>query len=114
MKKIAVFLLLIAASTQLKAQQNLQTTPDLKLNDGLQNAFKPKAYPLPQILLIQPKADLTVKTAMIYSYMPIAKASSDDKMPIAQLRKDGVNYTMLVKKIKVINPAGQPLTQPIP
>ena len=35
MKKIAVFLLLIAASTQLKAQQLLQPHPNLKLNDDL-------------------------------------------------------------------------------
>lgn len=38
MKKIAAILLLIAATTQVKAQ-SLQTTPDLKLNDGLQKRF---------------------------------------------------------------------------
>jgi len=113
MKKIGVFLLLIAASTQLKAQ-SLQTTPDLKLNDGLQNAFKPKAYPLPQTLLIQSKPDLTNNSASVYSYMPVAKVSSADKMPVATLTQNGVSYTMLVKKEKVINPAEQPLTQPIP
>ena len=113
MKKIAVFLLLIAASTQLKAQ-SLQTMPDLKLNDGLQNAFKPKAYPLPQTLLIQSKPDLTNNSASVYSYMPVAKVSSTDKMPVATLTQNGVSYTLLVKKEKVINPAEQPLTQPIP
>ena len=113
MKKIAVFLLLIAASTQLKAQ-SLQTIPDLKLNDGLQNAFKPKTDPLPQLLLSQPKVDLANNTANIYSYMPAAKVSSTDKMPVATLTQNGVSYTLLVKKEKVINPAEQPLTQPIP
>ena len=111
MKKIAVFLLLIAASTQLKAQQLLQTQPNLKLNNGLQNAFKPKTDPLPQTLLTQPMA---ANTAMVYSCMPVAKVSSTDKMPIAPLGKNGVNYTMLIKKEKVINPAEQPLTQPMP
>jgi hypothetical protein len=114
MKKIAVFLLLIAASTQLKAQQLLQTQPNLKLNNGLQNAFKPKADPLPQMLLTQPRADLSTNTATVYSYMPISKTSSNDKMPIAPLGKQGINYTMLIKKEKIINPAEQPLTQPIP
>ncbi|WP_179412357.1 hypothetical protein HDF19_03760 [Mucilaginibacter sp. E4BP6] len=113
MKKILVFLLLIAASTQLKAQ-SLQTSPDLKLNDGLQNAFKPKADPLPQLLLSQPKGDLTNNTANVYSYMPVAKLSSTDKMPVATLARNGVSYTMLVKREKVINPAEQPLIQPLP
>lgn len=113
MKKIAVVLLLIAASTQLKAQQNLLTTPNLKLNDGLQNTFKPKADPLQQILLTQPKADLENNTAAVYSHMPVAKVLSNDKMPVASLGKDGVKYTMLIKKV-IINPAEQPLTQPLP
>ncbi|MFI5158139.1 MAG: hypothetical protein ACHQF4_04695 [Sphingobacteriales bacterium] len=114
MKKILIFSILIAASTQLKAQQLLQTTPDLKLNDGLQNVFKPKADPLPQLLLAQPKANLTDNPTNIYSYMPVAKVSSNDKMPVATLTQNGVSYIMLIKKIKVINPTEQPLTQPIP
>ena len=114
MKKIAVFLLLIAASTQLKAQQLLQTQPNLKLNNGLQNAFKPKADPLPQTLLTQPKSGLAANTAIIYSCMPVAKVSSTDKMLIAPLGKNGVNYTMLIKKEKVINPAEQLLGQLVP
>lgn len=113
MKKIAVFLLLIIASTQLKAQ-SLQTTSDLKLNDGLQNAFKPKADLLSQMLLMKPTATLLTNTATVYCYMPVAKARSNDKMPVIPLGKNGIKYTMLIKKIKVINPAEQPLTQPIP
>jgi hypothetical protein len=113
MKKIAVFLFLIAASTQLNAQ-SLQTTPNLKLHDGLQNAFKPKADPLPQMLSSQLKTDLANRTTNVYSYMPVTKLSSNDKMPVATLTQNGVLYTMLVKKIKVINPAEQPLIQPLP
>jgi hypothetical protein len=113
MKKIVVFLLLIAASTQLKAQQLLQAQPNLKLNDGLQNPFKPATPLTPQQMLAQPTQTANNET-IFYSTMPIVKVSSVDHMPILQLGKDGVNYTMLIKKEKVINPAEQPLTQPMP
>ena len=112
MKKIAVFLLLIAASTQLKAQ-SLQTTLDLKLNDGLQSAFKPSTPLTPQQMLTQPTQTANNET-IFYSTMPVVKISGIDHMPILQPGKDGVNYTMLVKKEKVINPAEQPSTQPLP
>lgn len=46
--------------------------------------------------------------------MPVVKLSSDDKMPVLPLGKDGMKYTMLVKKEKVINPAEQPSIQPLP
>ena len=112
MKKIAVLLLLIAASTQLKAQ-NLKTIPDLKLNDGLQNAFKPATPLTPQQMLTQSIQTANNET-VFYSNMPVVKLSSIDHMPILKPGKDGVNYTMLVKKEKVINPAEQPLTPQIP
>ncbi len=112
MKKIAFFLLLIAASTQLKAQQML-TQPNLKLNDGLQNAFKPATPLTPQQMLTQPTQTANNET-IFYSVMPIVKVSSIDHMPIFQLGKDGVNYTMLIKKEKVINPAEQPSSQLVP
>ena len=112
MKKIAVFLLLIAASTQLKAQ-SLQTTLDLKLNDGLQSAFKPSTPLTPQQMLTQPTQTANNEN-IFYSTMPIVKVLGIDHMPILQPGKDGVNYTMLVKKEKVINPAEQPSTQPLP
>ena len=41
---------------------------------------------------------------LFYSTMPVLKTGSDDKMPIAKLGKSNMNYTMLVKKIKVVNP----------
>jgi hypothetical protein len=110
MKKITVLLLLIAASTQLKAQ-SLKTIPELKLNDGLQNAFKPATPLTPQQMLMQSTQTANNET-IFYSTMPVVKVSGIDHMPILQQGKDGVNYTMLVKKIKVINPAEQPLTLP--
>jgi hypothetical protein len=113
MKKIVFFLLLIAASTQLKAQQLLQARPNIKLNDGLQNAFKPATGLTPQQMLTPPTQTANNET-IFYSTMPILKASSVDHMPILLPGKDGVNYTMLVKKEKVINPAEQPSTQPLP
>jgi hypothetical protein len=113
MKKIVVFLLLIAASIQLKAQQLLQAQPNLKLNDGLQNPFKPATPLTSQQMLAQPPQTANNET-IFYSTMPIVKVSSVDHMPILQLGKNGVNYTMLIKKEKVINPAEQPLTQPMP
>ena len=112
MKKITVFLLLIAASTQLKAQ-SLKTTPDLKLDDGLQNAFKPATPLTPQQMLMQPAQTANNET-LFYSTMPVVKVSGVDYMPIIKPGKDGVNYTMLIKKEKVINPAEQPSTQALP
>ncbi|WP_461450233.1 hypothetical protein [Mucilaginibacter sp.] len=106
MKKIAVFLLLIAAaSTQLKAQQLLPAQPNLELNNGLQNAFKPVTPLTPQQLLLQPKVnvDQSNKGITIYSTMPVAKVSSTDRMPVS-VPNSLMNYTMLIKKVTIINP----------
>jgi len=115
MKRIILGLLLIAASTQLKAQQLLKTTPDLKLNNGLQNLFKPEATPSPKSLLLQP---LNVKPAnsnniIVYSKMPVVKVSSTDRMPIAVLGSDpNTKYTMLIKKVEINPVAPAPNPQP--
>lgn len=107
MKKILLGLLLIAASTQLKAQQLIKIAPDLKLNNGLQNYFKPQVTPSPQSLLLQP---LNTKPAnsnniIVYSKMPVVKVSGTDRMPVALLGSDpNTKYTMLIKKVE-INPA---------
>lgn len=112
MKRIILGLLLIAASTQLKAQQLLQTTPDLKLNNGLQNLFKPQATPSPKSLLLQP---LNVKlinsnSIIVYSKMPVVKVSSTDYMPVAVLGDANTKYTMLIKKVEInpVAPAQNP------
>jgi len=98
MKRIIVFLSLIAASTHLKAQS--LKTPDLKLNDGLQNAFKPVTPLTPQQMLIQPSA--ANNETLFYSTMPVVKPSSVDHMAILKPDKN------------VINPAEQPATQTLP
>ena len=106
--------MLIAASTQLKAQ-SLKTTPDLKLNDGLQNAFKPATPLTPLQLLIQPKADanqMQNNGITIYSTMPVVKTSSVDHMPILVPNEEGVRYTMLVKKVTIVNP-NEPVAKPL-
>ena len=107
MKRIILGLLLIAASTQLKAQQLLQTAPDLKLNNGLQNLFKPEATPSPKSLLLQPlNADkltlpMNSNNIIVYSKMPVVKVASTDRMPIAVLGDPNTKYTMLIKKVEI-------------
>jgi len=115
MKRIILGLLLIAASTQLKAQQSLQTTPDLKLNNGLQNLFKPEATPTPKSLLLQPfnAKPANANNIIVYSNMPVVKVTSTDRMPVAVLGSDpNTKYTMLIKKVE-INP-GEPAQNPQP
>lgn len=115
MKRIILGLLLIAVSTQLKAQQLLTTTPDLKLNNGLQNLFKPEAIPSPKSLLLQPmKAKpANANNIIVYSKMPAVNVSVTDRMPIAALGSDpNTKYTMLIKKVE-INPVG-PAQNPQP
>jgi len=117
MKKTTVFLFLIAASTQLKAQQLLQPQPNIKLNDGLQNTFKPATPLTPQQMLIQPKAtwdkNLPVDNGgIIYSNMPVVKVSSLDRMPMLVPGERGVSYTMLIKRVTVIDP-NSPVEKPL-
>jgi hypothetical protein len=112
MKKIAVFLLLIAASTQLKAQQLLQPQPNLKLNDGLQNAFKPATTLTSQQMLIQAAQAANNTSLTVYSTMPVVKVSSVDHMPILVPNEQGIKYTMLVKKVEIINP-NEPGAKPL-
>lgn len=118
MKRIILVLLLIAGFNQLKAQQTLQQRqPDLKLSNGLKNYFKPdNTFPSPQTLLSQTKSDDALKILkladakkgeIVYSRMPVVKLSGVDHMPIVAPDEKGVKYTMLVKKITVIDPAQQ-------
>jgi len=108
MKKVILGLLLIAASTQVKAQQLVKpTTPDLKLNDGLQNVFKPQAAPSPKSLLLQPSttnlAPLTVNTnnIVVNDRMPVVKVSGTDRMPVVVPGHPNTKYTMLIKKVEI-------------
>lgn len=104
MKRIILGLLLITASIQVKAQQSLQTTPDLKLNNGLQNLFKPQATPSPKSLLLQPvnTKPANSNNIIVYSKMPVVKVSGTDRMPVAVLGSDpNTKYTMLIKKVEI-------------
>jgi len=115
MKKVLLTVLIIAGASGLKAQQSQvkpldsalikspQLFPDLKPNDDalLKNYFK--AQP------IQPLKDLgtltqTVNAIPFASTMPVAKLTSPEKMPIAKLGDPNVHYTLLIKKLKVIDP----------
>jgi hypothetical protein len=43
-------------------------------------------------------------TEVFFSRIPVAKIGSDDRMPIAKLGDPNIKYTMLVKRIKVVDP----------
>jgi hypothetical protein len=118
MKKIALLLLLVAGLSKAGAQQALLgATPDVKLNDGLQNAFKPKTLLTSQQLLLQPmvsvnQSNFSNNGIAVYSTMPVVKVSSVDRMPILVPGENGVSYTMLIKKVTVINP-NEPVAKPL-
>src|ERR1700744_2063814 len=112
MKRIILGLLLIAASTQLKAQQLLPSAPDLKLNNGLQNLFKPEAIPSLKSLLLQPLnvKPVNANNIIVYSKMSVVKVTSTDRMPVAVLGDPNTKYTMLIKKVEInpVEPAQNP------
>ncbi len=107
MKKAILVLLLITGAMQLRAQQLIPVKPDIKLNDGLQNTFKPNDWQSPQALLTQPVTKpvaINSNSTTIYSTMPIAKVSSTDRMPIVVPGDPNVHYTILIKKVDIIDP----------
>lgn len=111
MKRIISGLLLIVASTQLKAQQSLKPTPDLKLNNGLQNLFKPETILSPKSMLLQSLSVKPANNIIVYSKMPVVKVSGTDRMPVAVLGNDpDTKYTMLIKKVEInpVAPAQNP------
>lgn len=123
MKKALLTVLIVAGASGLKAQQ-LQLKPldsalikspqlfqDLKPNDDalLKNYFK--AQPM------QPLKDLgtltrTINAIPFASTMPVAKLTSPEKMPIAKLGDPNTHYTMLIKKLKVVDPLKQSVVTP--
>lgn len=124
MKKLLIILLLIAGASQLKAQQLtsklpasplLKTPADMslqqfKLNDS--SLFKLKDFSA--LTKTQQLADLASlskpgkNAELFYSRMPVAKVTSDDKMPT--LTTENVDR-MPVKKIIIVDPLAK-LTQP--
>jgi hypothetical protein len=118
MKKLLLLSLLIAGASQLKAQQLtlkpgsimlFKTPNDLRLNQFKLNdstLFK-SSHALPTVrerLMRKAFKDSITNTDIFYNTMPIARLSSNDRMPVARLGGPDMNYTMLVKRITVINP----------
>jgi len=119
MKKIALLFILTAGLSQAKAQQTqLPAKPNLQLNDGLsQNTFKPNISLTPQQMLLQPQKSNALNGSSIngesfFSTMPVVKIASTDHMPILVLGQPGIKYTMLIKKINIIDP-NEPVEKPL-
>jgi hypothetical protein len=123
MKKILLIVLFIAGAYQLKAQQwqfkpldsallkSPQLFQNLKPNDDALLKNYLNTQPMQSLkdlgTLSQPG-----KTEIFYSTMPVAKiGGSADKMAIGK-PSSSEHYTMLIKRIKVINPLKQPVVTP--
>jgi len=124
MKKILLILLIVVGATQLKAQQSLVKPLDsalLKSPQLFQNLKPHDDAFLKQQFNKQPLQSLkdlgaltqTVDVVPFASTMPVAKLTSPEKMPIAKLGDPNIHYTMLIKKIKVVDPlVKQPVVTP--
>jgi hypothetical protein len=112
MKKILFTLIIIAGAFQLKAQQKFGTVdsmlfkapknPDqFKLGDSsLFRNFAPKQN---QLALLNNLRD-GKNTEIFYSTMPVLKIGGrNDNMAIIKPQSNE-HYTMLIKRIKVVNP----------
>ncbi|AYL97552.1 hypothetical protein [Mucilaginibacter celer] len=108
MKKTLLFIILVAATAQLKAQ-NLKKVPaspfdqflKLKSVDTSLSRFIPV---LPQKGLSNNLNGATLNTKEITSSvtvykMPVVKTYSNDRMPIVKTDEPGMKYQMLIKKL---------------
>lgn len=117
MKKVFLFTMLATCTGQVMAQTLNQPllgnkkywSPYLKPKTG-NDLFKiaPVLPQLNQPLLNDLEITKTIPaiadaTQMKYN-MPIAKVSSNDRMPIVQTDEPGVHYTMLVKRYGLLKP----------
>ncbi|MBS1528531.1 MAG: hypothetical protein JST19_22990 [Bacteroidetes bacterium] len=114
MKKTLFVLLIVIGACKLQAQQLTFTSPDLlfkspktfpelKLNDTLLFKNCPGVTKPGQLLALnRPKQDKNEE--IVYSTMPVIKSHSDDRMPVIKPGDSNMRYTMLVKRVKVINP----------
>jgi hypothetical protein len=108
MKKVILVLLLLAGFSQLKAQDLLNSKSTFKFKAD--SSFKFAPVP-PQ--LNNPFNSFKLKTPVqnvqvFNSTMPVVKVQSSDRMPILVLGNDGFKYTMLIKKIEVVDPNNEP------
>lgn len=126
MKKLLILSILVAAACQLKAQQLTIKPSDplffktpksldlqkYKLNDSLLFKYQDlsKLPKLEQLADLQGIRNSDKNAELFYSRMPVAKITSDDKMPTV----DTENIDrMPVKKIIIVNPLSK-LKQPAP
>ena len=104
MKKVILVLLLSAGFTQLKAQDLLNSKSTFKFKADSSFKFAPVSpqlnNPFDSFNLKTPVKDVLV----FNSTMPVVKVQSSDHMPILVLGNDGTKYTMLIKKIGVVDP----------
>ncbi|MEO3403121.1 hypothetical protein AAFN85_04410 [Mucilaginibacter sp. CAU 1740] len=113
MKKALLFIILVAATAQLNAQ-NVKKTPSTPLDQFLK--LKPADTSLSRFIPILPQKGqsnnfngATLNTREIISNttvytMPIVKTYSNDRMPIVKTDEPGMRYHMLVKKLGNENP----------
>jgi len=111
MKKILFTVIVTAGAFQLKAQQKFNSVDSMlfkapknfdqfKLSDSsLFKNFNPQQNQL--TVLSNPNK---VNVEPFYSRMPEVKLSSEDRMPIAKLGESNTHYTMLIKRVKVVDP----------
>ncbi|HTE01888.1 MAG TPA: hypothetical protein VK668_21510 [Mucilaginibacter sp.] len=110
MKRILLLLLIIAASTQLKAQQLTFKPADSLLFKTPKNWENFKFKQGDSILLkgfsnLQKSNPLAMLQGLkgnksaLYGNMPVAKLQGTDRMPVAKLGDPNTHYTMLIKKI---------------
>ncbi|WP_295716561.1 hypothetical protein [Mucilaginibacter sp.] len=117
MKKVFLFIMLVTCAGHIMAQTLNQPllgnkkywSPYLKPKTG-DNLFKiaPVLPKLNQPLLNDLEITKTIPaiadaTQMKYN-MPIAKVSSNDRMPIVQTDEPGMHYDMLIKRIGTVKP----------
>jgi hypothetical protein len=110
MKKLILILIFLAGFSQLKAQQTIIVQRAAPLTNGLTNTFKSDTSIAPNQFLIQPDANSTTivggvnkVNTVVYSNMPVAHVSSNDRMPIAKLQSNE-HYNMPMLKVTVKRP----------
>ena len=111
MKRMALIIILITGACRLKAQQLPQFTISDKLTDKFFNAQPANKWQqvVPQIDLNKYLSSIKARRSdfsneIVYSTMPVAVLGIPDKMPIANLNDPSVRYTMLIKRIGIVNP----------
>lgn len=113
MKKALLFIILVAATAQLKAQ-NTKKVPATPLDQFLQ--LKPIDTSLSKFIPVLPQKGLSknyngatlntrslVTGVTVYSPMPVVKTYSNDRMPIVKTDEPGMKYHMLVKRLDLTN-----------